>query len=64
MAVYIRMLAYVLSTLAGFIPAAWAGWLSFNETANTVTIGIEGLAAAVVSGLAVSFAIFRKWGVK
>ena len=62
--VYIRIVAYVLSTLAGLIPAAWAGWASYDAAAGTVVVSIEGLAVALVAAIAGSLAIFRKWGVK
>ena len=62
--VYIRIVAYVLSTLAGLIPAAWAGWASYDAAAGTVVVSIEGLAVALVAAFAGSLAIFRKWGVK
>lgn len=62
--VYIRLIAYVLSLLAGMIPAAWAGFVSYSEAAGTVTISLEGIATAIVTGLLGSLAIFKKWGVK
>lgn len=62
--VYIRLLAYVLSTLFGMIPAAWAGWIAYDAVAQTVTVSVPGLATALATGIAVSGAIFRKWGVK
>jgi len=41
--VYIRLIVYVLSTLAGLMPAAWAGFAAYDAVAGTVTISIEGL---------------------
>ncbi|MEH7827093.1 hypothetical protein [Gemmobacter denitrificans] len=60
--VYIRLIAYALSMLAGMIPAAWAGWASYDAVAGTVTVSIEGLAAAAGAGLAMSVGIFKRWG--
>ena len=60
--VYVRITAYVLSILAGLIPAAWAGWASYDAVAGTVVVSIEGLAVALVAAFAGSLAIFRKWG--
>ena len=62
--VYVRIVAYVLSLLAGMIPAAWAGFASYDAVAGTITVSIEGLALALVTAFAGSLAIFRKWGVK
>lgn len=62
--VYIRLLAYALSTVLGMIPAAWAGWISFDATAQMVQISVPGFAAALAGGLGLSGAIFAKWGVK
>lgn len=63
-AVYIRLLAYALSTLLGMIPAAWAGWISYDAAAQVVQISVPGLAAAVVAGLGLTGAVFAKWGVR
>ena len=62
--VYIRIVAYVLSTLAGLIPAAWAGWASYDAAAGTVVVSIEGLALALVTAFAGSLAIFKRWGTR
>jgi hypothetical protein len=62
--VYVRILVYVLSILAGLIPAGWAGFVAYNEAAGTITISIEGLAIAIVTGLGGSLAIFKKWGTR
>jgi hypothetical protein len=62
--VYVRIVAYVLSLAAGMIPAAWAGFASFNEAAGTITISIEGAATALVTALIASFTIFKAWGTK
>lgn len=62
--VYIRLVAYVLSMIAGAIPAAWAGFASYSEAAGTVTISLEGLAVAIVTAFAGSFTIFKLWGTK
>lgn len=62
--VYIRLIAYVLSTMFGMIPAAWAGWVSYDAAAQVVQISVPGLAAAVGAGLALTSAIFARWGKK
>ena len=62
--VYVRITAYVLSILAGLIPAAWAGWASYDAVAGTVTVSIEGLAIALVTAFAGSMAIFKRWGTR
>jgi len=63
-AVYIRLLAYVLSTAAGLIPAAWAGWISYDAAAQMLQISIPGVVTAVMGGIGLTGAIFAKWGVK
>lgn len=60
--VYLRLLIYVLSTLAGMIPAGWAGLVSYDATAGVLVISLEGMAAAVAVGLGGSVAILRRWG--
>ena len=62
--VYIRLLAYVLSVVAGLIPAAWAGWISYNEASQMLQISLPGMATAVTGGVGLTGAIFAKWGVK
>lgn len=62
--VYVRLAAYVLSLAAGFIPAAWAGFASYNEAAGTITVSVEGLAIAIVTAFAGSLGIFKKWGTR
>lgn len=62
--VYVRLAAYVLSLLAGLIPAAWAGFASYNEATGTITVSVEGLAVALVTAAAGSLAVFKKWGTR
>ena len=62
--VYVRIVAYVLSLLAGMIPAAWAGFASYDAVAGTITVSIEGLVLALVTAFAGSLAIFRRWGTR
>ena len=62
--VYVRLIAYVLSLLAGMLPAAWAGFAAYDAAAGTITISVEGLAVALATAIAGSLAIFKKWGVK
>ena len=63
-AVYVRLLCYVLSTAAGLIPAAWAGWISYDAAAQMLQISIPGVVTAVMGGVGLTGAIFAKWGVK
>jgi len=62
--VYIRLIVYALSTLAGLMPAAWAGFAAYDAVAGTVTISIEGLATMLAVGVTASGAVFARWGVK
>jgi len=62
--VYVRLLAYVLSTVAGLIPSAWAGWISYNAVTQMLQINILGVGTAILGGLGLTGAIFAKWGVK
>lgn len=63
-AVYIRLAVYVLSTGAGLIPAAWAGFISYDEAAQMVQISIPGVVTAIATGFSLTGAIFAKWGTK
>ena len=60
--VLVRVLVYVLSTVAGLIPAAWAGWVDYVPASGVITVSVEGLATAIAVGLSGSFGIFAKWG--
>jgi len=60
--VAVRVIVYVLSAFAGMIPAAWAGWVSYDAAAGVVTVSVEGLAVALAMGLAGSFGVLAKWG--
>ena len=62
--VYIRLIIYVLSTVAGMIPAAWAGWISYDATAGMLHISVQGLGGAIAAGLALALGVFKRWGVK
>lgn len=60
--VYVRMLAYVLSGVFALIPAEWAGFVSYNAEAMTLTVHVESLAVALMAGYAFSIGIMRRWG--
>jgi hypothetical protein len=62
--VYVRLLVYVLSIIFGMIPAAWAGWISYDEASQMLQISVPGMAAAVVAGIGLTGAVFARWGVK
>ena len=63
-AVYIRIVVYVLSTVLGMIPAAWADFVAFNADTGTLVVQIEGLVIAVTGALAASSLVYRIWGDK
>ena len=63
-AVYLRIALYITSTLLGMIPASWAGYVAYDVAANTLTISVEAMVIAIVSGIVMSGGIFRRWGVK
>ena len=62
--VYLRLLAYVMSTVAGLLPAAWAGWISYDTATQMLQISIPGIVTAVTGGLGLTGAIFAKFGTK
>lgn len=62
--VYVRLLIYVLSIVFGMIPAAWAGWISYDEASQMLQISVSGLAVAIVGGLGLTGAVFARWGIK
>lgn len=62
--VYIRLVAYVLSTLLAMIPASWAGWVSYDAATQMLQVSVPGLATAITGGLASALAVFRVWGTK
>jgi hypothetical protein len=62
--VYLRLLAYVISGFAVMIPAEWAGFVAYNADAQTITLSVQGLAAAIVGGMGISSGVFALWGKK
>jgi hypothetical protein len=62
--VYIRLIVYALSTLAGLMPAAWAGFAAYDAVAGTITISIQGLATMIAVGLTATASVFARWGTK
>lgn len=63
-AVYLRIALYITSTLLGMIPASWAGYVVYDAMANTLTISVEAVVIAIVSGIVMSAGVFRQWGVR
>lgn len=62
--VYVRLALYVVSTLLGMIPAAWAGWVSYDASSYRLVIDLQAVAIAVFAGSGLSLGILRRWGVK
>lgn len=61
---WVRVVLYVLSTVLAMLPASWAGLVAFDPETNMLMLSVPGIAAAVVTGLAGSAAVFSKWGIK
>lgn len=61
---YVRLVVYVLSSIFNLIPASWAGLVQYDSATMMLTISVEGLAVAIVSGYVMSAAILSKWGKK
>lgn len=62
--VYIRIVVYALSLLLGMIPAAWAGFVSYDQATGILSVSVEGLVTAAAGALAVSGGVFAKWGTR
>ncbi len=62
--VYLRLALYAVSTLLGMIPAALAGFVTYNSDTDILTISVGGLITALVVGLGATGGIFARWGVK
>lgn len=62
--VYLRVAIYILSTLLGMIPAAWAGFISYDAASQVLSVSVPGLVTAVAAGLTVSGGVFAIWGKK
>lgn len=68
--VYIRLLTYMLAPLLGALFAFLATVIpgaSYDAASNTVTLGVEQLAASLaglIIGMVSSLQVFRRWGVK
>ena len=62
--VYLRLLGYALSFLFGLIPAAMAGYVAYDATADILTNHPQGLVVALISSGAITTGIFAKWGKK
>ncbi len=63
-AVYIRLILYVVSTLLGLIPASVAGYVSYDAETSMLSVNIEAIATALVSGGVLSGIVFKMWGTK
>lgn len=61
---YVRLVVYVLSSIFNLIPASWVGLVQYDSATMMLTISVEGLAVAIVSGYVMSAAILSKWGKK
>lgn len=62
--VYVRLILYVLSTVLAMVPAAWAGFVTYDAAHQLVTISLPGLASMIATALAGSAGVFKVWGVK
>ena len=62
--VYLRLALYVLSTLFGMIPAAWAGWVIYDPDSYRLIIDVQAVVVAVFAGSGISLGILRQWGVR
>jgi fumarate reductase subunit C len=62
--VYLRLALYLASTVLGLIPAAFAGFVSFDAATNMLSINVEGLITALFAGSALTSGVFAVWGKK
>lgn len=62
--VYIRLIVYALSSLLTMLPLSLSSWVSYDAASQMLSVSIPGLAAAIVGGLAMSGAVFARWGKK
>lgn len=62
--VYLRVALYVFSTVFGMIPAAWAGWVSYDAASYRLVIDIQAVAIAVFAGSGLSLGVLRRWGIR
>ncbi|MBK8909142.1 MAG: hypothetical protein IPM60_15035 [Rhodospirillales bacterium] len=61
--VYIRILAYVFSSMLALIPAAAAGWgVAYAD--GILSVHIETLATALGAATIGSLGVFRLWGTR
>lgn len=58
----VRVLVYALSTMIGMIPVAFAGFVTINPDASTLTVDLGALVGALFMGLGLSGGIFAKFG--
>lgn len=63
-AVYARLIVYVASSLLGLIPASFAGYVSYDTATTMLSVNLEAIATAVVSGGVISGVVFKLWGTK
>jgi hypothetical protein len=62
--VYLRVILYLLSTVLGMIPAAWAGFISYDAATQVLSVSVPGLVTAVGAGLTLGGGVFAIWGKK
>lgn len=63
-AVYLRLCLYVFSSLIGLLPASLSGHVRYDEANAMLSIDMQAVILALTSGVAMSMAVWSRWGVK
>lgn len=63
-AVYLRLCLYVFSGLIGLLPASIGGHVRFDEATAMLSIDMQAVVLSLTSGVALSMAVWSRWGVK
>jgi hypothetical protein len=61
---YIRLVAYVSTFIAGLLPAWALGWIVLDPNGEILRFDVKALTLALTIAVVASVPIFQKWGVK
>lgn len=63
-AVYLRLCLYMFSSLIGLLPASLGGHVRYDAATAMLSIDMQAVILSLTSGVAISLAVWRQWGVK
>lgn len=62
--VYLRLCLYVFSSFIGLLPASFGGHVRYDAATAMLSIDMQAVILSLTGGVAMSMAVWRRWGVK